>query len=62
MRKWGGHFFILHSYFCLLLAAKEVLRPAGDIGELDGADEVDEFAEAVFILRRAQALRCGFAF
>jgi hypothetical protein len=25
-------------------AAEEVLRPAGDIGELDGADEIDEFA------------------
>jgi hypothetical protein len=30
-------------------AAEEVLRPAGDIGELDGADEIDEFAEAVFV-------------
>ena len=26
-----------------------VLRPAGDIGELDGADEINEFAEAVFV-------------
>ncbi len=29
-------------------------------GELDGGDDVDEFAEALVILRRAQALRCGF--
>ena len=49
MRKLSGHFFILHSYFCLPLAAEKILRPAGNIGELDGADEVDEFAEAVLV-------------
>jgi hypothetical protein len=30
-------------------------------GEFDGGDDVDEFAEALVILRYAQALRCGFA-
>ena len=32
-----------------------------DGGEADGGDEVDEFAEALVILRCAQALRCDFA-
>ena len=30
-------------------------------GEFDGGDDVDEFAEALVILRCAQALRCGCA-
>ena len=30
-------------------ASKEVFGPAGGIGELDGADEVDEFAKAVLV-------------
>ncbi len=34
---------------------------SGGGGEFDGGDDVDEFAEALVILRCAQALRCGFA-
>ena len=54
--------FIIHpSDFRLPFAAEEVLGPAGDISKLDGADAVDEFADAVVVLRFAHDLQGGFA-